>query len=198
MTSSGRSASHARVTAAFLAAALFASTAQVNAAEDGRLATLNDIVATGEPAETAHEKHILRLDVAERIAKACYDYATKNGFRVSTHIVDQFGYTIYAGRMDGQQADNVETCEMKAQTALYFREPTKVWAERAQQSPYMGELLSQMGQFPVTGGLPIIVDKQLVGAIGVGGATSQQDEDCARAGLVAVLGPQPYLVNSDQ
>jgi uncharacterized protein GlcG (DUF336 family) len=155
---------------------------------------LEDVVVTGDAAQQVYDRHVLRLDVAERIAKACFAYAARNDFAVALHIIDQFGYSIYAGRMDGRKADNIETAEMKARTALYFREPTRVWMERSRQDPLMPHLLHQMGQFPVTGGLPIIVEDQLVGAIGVGGATSDQDEDCARAGLLEVLGPQPALV----
>src|SRR5690606_26564777 len=99
----------------------------------------------------------------------------QNGFAVAVHIIDQFGYSIYAARMDGRKADNIETSQMKARTALYFREPTRVWMERSLQNPLMPHLLSQMGQFPVAGGLPIIVEDQLLGAIGVGGGTSDQD-----------------------
>jgi glc operon protein GlcG len=157
---------------------------------------LDDIVVTGEAAKQAYEKHLLRFDVAERIGKSCFGYARRNGFAVALHIVDQFGNTVYAAKMDGRKADNIETSAMKARTAVYFREPTRVWMERSLQSPLMPHLLSQMGKFPVAGGLPIIVEDQLVGAIGVGGGTSDQDEDCARAGLLAVLGPQPSLTTA--
>lgn len=165
-----------------------------NASEPVALA---DIVVTGAAAEQSYEKHLLRLDVAERIAHACFDHAGEAGYTVALHLVDQFGYTIYAGRMDGAQADAVETSAMKARTALYFREPTRVWMDRSIQTPLMGQLVGQLNQFPVTGGLPIIVENQLVGAIGVGGASSDQDEDCARSGLIAVLGEQPSLAVED-
>jgi uncharacterized protein GlcG (DUF336 family) len=152
---------------------------------------LRDVVVQGAAAKQAFEKHLLKLEVAEQIGQACFAYAARNNFAVALHIVDQFGYSIYAGRMDGRKADNIETAEMKAQTALYFREPTRVWMERSSQNPLMPHLLNQMGQFPVAGGLPIIVEDQLVGAIGVGGGTSDQDEECARAALIQVLGREP-------
>lgn len=155
--------------------------------------SLDDVVVEGAAAKQVYERNLLRLDVAEKIAKACFAFASENDFAVAVHIVDQFGYSIYAARMDGRNVDNIETSEMKARTALYFREPTRVWMERSQQNPLMPHLLAQMGQFPVAGGLPIIVEDQLVGAIGVGGGTSDQDEDCARAGLLEILGAQPAL-----
>lgn len=158
---------------------------------------LADIVVTGEAAKAAYERHLLRFDIAEKIAHACFEYARENDYAVSLHIIDQFGYPIFVGRMDGQQADNVETSGMKAQTALYFREPTRVWMERSQQNALMPLWLSQMGQFAVAGGLPIIVEDQLVGAIGVGGGSPDQDETCAEQGLLAVLGRQPSLAGAD-
>ncbi len=174
-------------------AATISATGAAVADSPGKPVSLQDIVVTGPVAEQAYEKHMLKLEVAARIADACFAYAARNDFAVALHIVDHLGYTIYAARMDGRKADNIETSEMKARTALYFREPTRVWMERSQQNALMPHLLHQMGQFPVAGGLPIIVDNQLVGAIGVGGGTSDQDEDCARAGLLQVLGPQPSL-----
>lgn len=164
-------------------------------AEGKRPVKLEDVVVTGQAAKAAYEQHLLRFEVAERIAHACFDYARANDYAVSLHIIDQFGYPIYVGRMDGQQADNVETSGMKAETALYFREPTRVWMERSQENPLMPIWLSQMGQFAVAGGVPIIVEDQLVGAMGVGGGTSDQDEACAIHGLITVLGRQPALVD---
>ncbi|MEJ8569685.1 GlcG/HbpS family heme-binding protein [Elongatibacter sediminis] len=181
--------------AACAAAALIAGSAC--AQSSSKPATLADIVVTGEAAEKSFEKHLLRLDIAEQVAHACFDHARENGFTVALHIVDQFGYTLYAGRMDGAQADAVESSALKARTALYFREPTRVWMGRSIQTPLMGQLVGQLNQFPVTGGLPIIVENQLVGAIGAGGASSDQDEECARTGLISVLGEQPSLASPE-
>lgn len=181
--------------AAFLTLILGAAAAQ--SPEEGKPSQLEDVVVTGEPARVAYEKHLLRFEVAERIAHACFEYARENDYAVSLHIIDQFGYPIFVGRMDGQQADNVETSGMKAKTALYFREPTRVWMERSQQNPLMPIWLSQMGQFAVAGGLPIIVEDQLVGAIGVGGGSPDQDEACAEHALGAVLGVRPSRVTPE-
>jgi uncharacterized protein GlcG (DUF336 family) len=175
---------------AFVAAFAVSTAAVAQSGGTRKSLKLEDVVVTGVAAKQAYEKHLLRFEVAEKIAEACFDYAARNDFSIALHIVDQFGYTIYAGRMDGRKADNIETSEMKARTALYFREPTRVWMDRSRQDSLMPHLLDQMGQFPVAGGLPIIVEDQLVGAIGVGGGTSDQDEDCARAALLTVLGSQ--------
>jgi uncharacterized protein GlcG (DUF336 family) len=130
---------------------------------------------------------ILEFAVAERIAKAFYSCAERKNKPRSIHIIDQFGNTVYAGRMDGQMSDNIEVARMKAQSALYFRQSTEVWLERGAKDPLVAGWIAQLGQFTSPVGLPIIVNGQLVGAIGMGGASG----DCAREALVVVLGPQP-------
>ena len=149
-------------------------------------ATLEEVVArdTG-----TSERHVLRFTVAEQIAKAFLECARRNGTARSVHIVDQFGKTIYAARMDGQIADNIDVARMKAETALYFRENTRAWLNRSKDDPALALLLVQMGQFTSPTGLPIIVEDQLLGAIGVGGASG----DCAHEALTVILGPQPPL-----
>ena len=155
-------------------------------------ARLDDVVLTGAAAKRARDRSLLRFDVAERIAKACFAQAARNKQNVTVFILDQFGETIYAGRMDGQYAINIDTALMKAKTALYTRDSTHAAMNRG-QGDMMQELRAmQLGMYPTTGGLPIIVEDQLLGAIGVGGG--RQDEACAWEGLQTVLGPQPPLL----
>ena len=149
-------------------------------------ATLDEVIArdTG-----TSERHILRFAVAEAIAKAFFECARRSATARSVHIVDQFGNTIYAARMDGQIADNIDVARMKAETALYFRENTRVWLNRSRDDPALALSLVQMGQFTSPTGLPIVVEDQLLGAIGVGGSSG----DCVHEALTLVLGPQPPL-----
>jgi uncharacterized protein GlcG (DUF336 family) len=140
-------------------------------------------------AGSLHEAHTLRFDVAERIAAAFVDCGERTGKPRSLHIVDQFGETIYAARMDGQFADNIDAARLKAQAALYFRENTRVWLNRGKADPLLAHWTAQLGQFTAPTGLPIVVEGQLLGAVGVGGASG----DCAHEALTAVLGPQPPL-----
>lgn len=158
-------------------------------AEPKEPATLTQVVVVGAPARQAFERNMLRLDVAERIAKACFDFARRNNQSVSVHLIDQFGNAIYVGRLDGQTSDNIDSARLKAETALYFREPTSVWEKRSKEDPLMAIWVYQLGQFAASGGLPIIVEDQLLGAIGVGG--SAENEACAQEALTVILGPQP-------
>jgi len=102
-------------------------------------------------------------------------------------------------RMDGQGYLNVVTSEMKARTALMGREPSKVRMNRVIQNPDTELQQIQLGLFPNSGGLPIIVNDQMIGAVGVGGSAPRvaqgwSDEICAHKALTEVLGPQPPLV----
>jgi uncharacterized protein GlcG (DUF336 family) len=96
--------------------------------------------------------------------------------------------------MDGQGPINIETALYKAQTALYTRRPSLYEKQYATDLP--GEVArTKLNQYYVSGGLPIIVDDQLIGAIGVGGSRDG-DEPCAYAALTKVLGPQPPLAST--
>ena len=93
--------------------------------------------------------------------------------------------------MDGQIANNIETALMKAKTVLWDHQPSHVRMNQHIQNPFTEFRSIEMGLFPNKGGLPIVVDKQFLGAIGVGG--SGLDEECADYALTQVLGPQPPL-----
>jgi glc operon protein GlcG len=157
----------------------------------GPAAKLDDVVVKGAAAKRAHERSILRLDVAERIAKVCLAQAARNNLSVTVHIIDQYGEPIYTARMDGQYSVNIDTAIMKAKTALYLRDSTHAQANRSADDVNYKLLVMQLGQYDVSGGLPIIVEDQLLGAIGVGGG--RLDEACAYEALQTVLGPQQPL-----
>ena len=156
----------------------------------GRPARLSEVIVDPEVGSDMHETYSLRFAVAEQIGKAFFRCAERKAKPRSIHIMDQFGSTIYAARMDGQFADNMEVARMKAEAALYFRESTAPWLGRARDSRQMALLLARLGQFTSPVGLPIIVDNQLLGSVGIGGASG----DCAHEALTVVLGPQPSLI----
>jgi len=149
-------------------------------------------VITGEAAKKALSKSEISGATAAKIAHVCEDFATQHNIAVSIFILSPAGSIVHAHRMDGQSPTAVDTALYKAQSALYSRVSTHELANRTADN--LGAQLryyTRLNQFPVSGGMPIIVDSQLIGAIGVGG--SNMDEECANAGLTAVLGPQPPL-----
>lgn len=153
-------------------------------------------VQTGEDAKRLHDDHIINAETAEKIGKACVELAKKQGVGVSVVILDQFGNTVYYYKMDGQTYNNQHTGELKARAALLRRGPTHELQNMVRGNT---DLLMQwyyLGFFTNSGGLPIIVNDNMIGAIGVGGSAptaTWSDEICAHNAMEQVLGPQPPL-----
>jgi uncharacterized protein GlcG (DUF336 family) len=151
--------------------------------------TLSKFVITGDTAKQIHDFSNINLATAERIVETCEGLAQKEGVGVSTYILDNDGNHVYMDCIDGQNFLGIVTAEMKACTALANREPRKALANRVSKNPD-GELQQiRIGLFPNSGGLPIVVNDQMIGAIGVGGgAGNGGDEKCAIEGLKAAFG----------
>jgi uncharacterized protein GlcG (DUF336 family) len=154
--------------------------------------TLDQVVAHGAAAERAQEHNAMLGSIAEQISHECEKYAAEHNISVSIFIVDQYGQIVHSHRMDGQIANNIETALMKAKTVLWDHQSSHVRMNQHIQNPFTEFRSIEMDLFPNKGGLPIVVDKQFLGAIGVGG--SGLDEECADYALTQVLGPQPPLV----
>jgi glc operon protein GlcG len=149
-------------------------------------------VVTGKAAEQIQDFTTINLATAQRIAGICEKAAADTGVQVSIMVLDKDGNHVYMDRMDGQGYLNIITAEMKARTALLGREPSKNRMNRVTQNPALEFDDIQMGLFPNSGGLPIVVNKQLIGVIGVGGSAPHPpvwtDEICAHKALVEVFG----------
>jgi uncharacterized protein GlcG (DUF336 family) len=130
------------------------------------------------------DRKVLTLEGAKAIAAAAEAEAVKNKWNVVITILDESGTPIYLQRMDGTQLGSVDVSMQKAKSAFLFKRPTKAF-EDALAGGRMA-IMRLPGAMPVEGGLPIQVDGQVIGAIGVSGVTSQQDAQIAAAGL-AVL-----------
>jgi uncharacterized protein GlcG (DUF336 family) len=159
----------------------------------------SQFVISGETAKRIHDFTTINLATAERIAEACERLAAKENVAISVYVLDNDGNHVYMHRMDGQGYLNIVTAEMKARTALMGREASKTRMNRVIQNPDAELQQIQLGFFPNSGGLPIIVNDQLIGAIGVGGSAPRvaqgwSDEICAHKAMTEVLGPQPPLV----
>jgi glc operon protein GlcG len=129
-----------------------------------------------------HQKFSLSSAEAHAIVTAAKLEAIRNSWRVSIAVVDEGGYLLHLERMDGATLVSPEIATLKARTAALSRVPTKfledVTKERAATLMFPGRL-------PVQGGLPIVYQGEYVGAIGVSGVKSPEDEQIASAGLVA-------------
>lgn len=129
-------------------------------------------------------KIALTLEAAKQIAAAAEAEAKKNNWTMVISIVDDGAHLIYLERMDGTQIGSVRVSQEKAATAVRFKRPSE-----ALESAVAGGrtvLMTLPGATPIEGGVPIVVDGQLVGAIGVSGGTSVQDGVVAAAGLTVL------------
>lgn len=155
-------------------------------------------VVTGQAAKNIKEDHEINVATAEKIAKTCVDLAQKQGVQVTIVILDPFGQEVYYYRMDGQGYTNMYTAGLKAKTALLSRAPTHAMANATANDTWNMVRTENLGFFPTAGGLPIVVNDVLIGAIGVGGSRPNppvwSDEVCAQKALEAVIGPQPPLL----
>ena len=130
-------------------------------------------------------RKVLTLEAAKQIAAAAHAEARKNNWNMVIAIVDDGAHLIYLERMDGTQIGSVQVAQDKAATAARFKRPTKALEEIVAGGRTAFMKLS--GALPIEGGLPILADGALAGAIGISGGTSTQDTQVALAGL-AVLG----------
>jgi glc operon protein GlcG len=156
-------------------------------------------VITGKTAEKIQDFSTINLATAERIAESCEKAATAQGVQISIIVLDKDGNHVYFDRMDGQGYLNIITAEMKARTALMLRASSKTAMNRAIQDPPSELQLIQLGEFANSGGLPIAVNKQMIGFVGVGGSAPKppvwSDEICGHKALEEVFGSSvPPLV----
>lgn len=128
-------------------------------------------------------RRTLTLVAAKAIAAAAEAEANKRGATVVIAIVDDGGHLILLERLDDTQVASVEVAIGKARTASIFRRPSKVFEDQIRDGRVAA--LALPGATPLQGGVPIIVDGKVVGAIGVSGNSPQEDEDIAKAGAAA-------------
>jgi glc operon protein GlcG len=129
------------------------------------------------------QKPALTATDVQKMAAACKAEATKNNWSMSIAIVDEGGYLLYLERMDGAGPLTSKIAAGKAESAAISRRPTKFWEDRIKERPGFAKAPVST---PMQGGVPIMVQKDCVGAIGVSGAQSQEDEQVANVGVAAL------------
>ena len=123
---------------------------------------------------------------ARKVADAALAPARANGWTVVVAVVDTGGFLVYLEKLDQTQVGSVAIAEDKARSAAIFKRPTKMFHERLARGGDGMIVLGLKGAIPVEGGLPIVVDGKLIGALGVSGGSSAEDEVCAEAGAAAL------------
>ena len=120
------------------------------------------------------------VETARTIAAAAIAEGKKNGWAVAVAIVDTAGDLVFFERIDHTQVGSIKVVQDKARSAARFKRPTKTFEDALAGGRQA--ILAIADLTPVEGGIPLLIDDQIVGAIGVSGATSQQDGICAQAG----------------
>lgn len=129
-------------------------------------------------------KFVLTLADAKRVAAAAVEEAQRNGWSVVIAIVDDAGLLVYLERLDGVQPASCDIAQAKARAAALFRRPSKALEETVAGGRVA--LLSLPHIIPVEGGLPLVHEGQVIGAIGVSGVQSFEDGIVAKAGADAL------------
>ena len=167
-------------------------------AQVGPPATLAKVTVSRDVAKRTLNKDVINADTARAIVDACVAWTKQQGANqaVAVYVLTPTGEIVDAHIMDGALPIAAETSMMKAKTALYARTSSSAIAQR--YNTIDGRLIrTDLGRaqglsyYFVPGGLPIVVDDQMIGSIGVGGGNA--DEMCAYQALQKVLGPQPPL-----
>jgi len=128
----------------------------------------------------------INIDNAKKIAALSAAEAKKNNWKMAIAIVDIAGDLVYFEKMDGTQVASVNIAQDKARSSVRFKRPTKAMQDVLAGGGAGVRFLALQGAVPVEGGLPIIMDGKIVGAIGASGGTSEQDGQTAKAGADSV------------
>jgi glc operon protein GlcG len=127
----------------------------------------------------------VQLDAARKVAAAAQAEARRTRDAVAVAVVEPSGQLILFERMDGTIYAATALAEAKARSAAAFRQPTANFQGAVKDAPYV---LGAIGAVTVEGGVPLVVDGRVVGAVGVSGSSPEDDGRIARAGAAALSG----------
>jgi glc operon protein GlcG len=128
----------------------------------------------------------ITLDAAKKVMAAAEGEAVRNQWPMVIAIVDSTGHLVMLHRMDQAQYGSSKIAPLKAETALDFRRSTKVFEDGIAAGGQGVRLVTMPNVLALEGGLPILQNGEVIGAIGVSGMNSNQDAQVARAGIAAL------------
>ena len=128
----------------------------------------------------------ISVENAKQAAAPALAEAAKNKWTIAVAIVDPAGTLVYYEKMDNTQIGSANIAIDKARSAALFKRPTKAFQDALAAGGDGLRILRLQGAMPVEGGFPLVMEGKIVGAIGVSGATSAQDAQCAKAGADSV------------
>ena len=146
------------------------------------------LVATPGEAQTVPPPYgpPINMENARKVMAAAEAEAAKSNWSVVVAIIDSGGNLVMLHRGDDVQLSSLDIAQGKAQTALRFKRPSKVLDDAISGGGPGLRFLALKDIVPLEGGLPILLDGKIIGAIGVSGVLSAQDAQTARAGVDAL------------
>jgi glc operon protein GlcG len=136
-------------------------------------------------AVTLPTKKVITLEAARLAVAACEKHARDNGWKVVIAVVDDGGHAILVERLDGAQWSSIDTAVNKARAATAWKRPTRLLEESVNGGRFAFLSITQ-GMAVLQGGVPIEIEGQVLGAIGVSGVKAADDEVIALAGVHAL------------
>ena len=131
------------------------------------------------------QKKVLTLEAARLAMAAAEAEAVKGGWKVVIAVVDDGGHPVALARLDGAQISSIDTAVGKARAAVAWKRPTRMLEESVNNGRFAFLSISQ-GMALLQGGVPIEIDGQVIGAVGVSGVKASDDEVVALAGANAL------------
>jgi uncharacterized protein GlcG (DUF336 family) len=127
----------------------------------------------------------ISLDRAEAVIHAAVAAAKKRNWKMNVAVADSGGNLVAFQRMDGAMLASIQIAQHKARAAATFRRPTKVF-EDGINLMHLNYLLAFDGVIACRGGIPLVEDGKIIGAIGCSGGTDSQDEVVSKAGAAVI------------
>jgi len=148
---------------------------------------LAPLFAASASAQMVVDKKVISADAARKIAEGCEAYAKGKGWHVSVWVLDETLTPLYFYRMQGTPMFTVKPALMKAEAAVRTGQPNDAYVQNATtRGPFVATVNAIAQNYVLSpGGLPILIDGQVAGGIGIGGSTD--DRACAQAGIDAVF-----------
>jgi glc operon protein GlcG len=128
----------------------------------------------------------ISVDNAKKAAAAALAEAVKNHWTMAVAVVDPNGTLVYYEKMDNTQLGSANVAVEKARSAALFKRPTKAFQDAVAQGGANLRILGLSGAVPLEGGIPLVADGKIVGAIGLSGDSSDHDGQCATVGAATI------------
>jgi uncharacterized protein GlcG (DUF336 family) len=126
------------------------------------------------------------VELAKKAAAAALAEAAKNNWTMAVAVVDWSGNLVYYEKMDNTQVASAKVCIYKARTSATYKRPSKAFQDALAAGGVGLRILDLPGATAVEGGMPLLVDGRIIGAIGLSGDTSEHDNQCAVAGAAVI------------